>query len=189
MNPALLIFALIAYLAYQNAGASPSSTPDVNSTPDGAPASSDLTSVVSTAVSDVIGALQLWKYDPRGNQYDSAFNAAEAQYGLPAGMLRRVAWQESRFDPLAVSPVGALGLMQFMPSTAASLGVNPADPFSSITGAAKYLASLYRQTGTWTLALAAYNWGIGNVNNYGIAQAPAETRQYVASITADLGIA
>lgn len=142
-----------------------------------------------TAVVAVEQAVGVWKYDPRGNVYDDTFNAAEASYGLPAGMLRRVAWQESRFNPDAQSPAGAQGLMQFMPATAASFGIDPLDPVASINAAAKYLASLYNQTGSWSNALGSYNWGVGNVLRKGLANAPAETQEYVSSITTDLNIA
>lgn len=130
----------------------------------------------------------VWKVDPRGNQFDPYFTAAEQRNGLPAGLLRRMAYQESRFNPSARSPVGAVGLMQFMPATAKDWGVNPLDPVSSIDGAGRYMAYLYRNTGTWTKALAAYNWGLGNVLRKGMAAAPAETLAYVA-IAADVGVA
>ena len=71
-------------------------------------------------------------------------------------------------------------------ATAQQLGINPLDPFQAIDGAGRYLASLYRQTGSWTEALAAYNWGIGNVNRRGIASAPTETRNYYTQILADV---
>jgi soluble lytic murein transglycosylase-like protein len=128
-----------------------------------------------------------WRLDPRGNKYDAAFTTAEHKHGLPAGLLRRMAYQESRFNPSAKSPVGALGLMQFMPATAAQFGINPLDPFASIEAAGKYMASLFRQTGSWTGALAAYNWGIGNVLKKGLGRAPNETVAYM-SMAADVGV-
>lgn len=149
----------------------------------------NVVSVFKNAAVGLENTLQVWKYDPRGNAYDAWFYDAETSYGLPAGMLRRVAWQESRFDPAAISPAGAVGLMQFMPSTAAYLGFDPNDPKASIYAAAKYLRGLYNQTGSWTGALASYNWGVGNYLQYGLAAAPAETQQYAANITSDLGIA
>jgi soluble lytic murein transglycosylase-like protein len=129
-----------------------------------------------------------WKVDPRGNKYDAQFLATEKQYGLPSGLLRRMAYQESRFNPLARSPVGALGLMQFMPKTAAQFNINPLDPVQSIKAAGLYMSQLYRQTGTWSAALAAYNWGIGNVKNKGLAKAPAETLAYM-KMAKDVGVA
>ncbi len=81
-------------------------------------------------------------------------------------------WQESRFDPAAVSPAGAMGLMQLMPGTAAGLGLsNPHSPEQSITGGVRYLAEQYRKLAEirphgsrLRFALAAYNGGRGYVN-------------------------
>lgn len=81
-------------------------------------------------------------------------------------------WQESRFDPMAVSPAGAMGLMQLMPGTAAEMGVtNPHSPVQSINGGVRYLAQQYRRLSEippygsrLRLALAAYNGGRGYVN-------------------------
>jgi len=85
--------------------------------------------------------------------------------------------------------VGALGIAQFMPATAADLGIDPLDPFQAIDGAGRYLASLYRMFGNWTQALAAYNWGAGNVQRKGLTNAPAETVAYYSSILADVNAA
>jgi len=114
---------------------------------------------------------------------------AETEHGIPPGLLVRQAWQESRFNPNAVSPAGAKGLMQFMPATAAEWGVSVFDPASSADGAGRYMAWLYGRTGSWSLALAAYNWGIGNVLKKGMSAAPKETRDYVAEIGGLLGLA
>jgi len=75
-----------------------------------------------------------------------------------------------------------------MPATAAEMGIDPLDPFAAIDAAARYLRSLYRQTGAWDKALAAYNWGIGNVQRKGIARAPTETQNYFRQILADIGL-
>lgn len=130
----------------------------------------------------------VWKIEPRGNKYDALFMAAEKANGLPAGLLRRMAYQESRFNPSARSPVGALGLMQFMPATAKQFGIDPLNPAQSIAAAGKYMAQLYKQAGSWRAAVAAYNWGIGNVLRKGIAAAPAETVAYM-QIASDVGVA
>ena len=143
---------------------------------------------IKTGAVKVQTALGTWKIDPRGNQYDAAFTAAERKYSLPAGLLRRMAWQESRFNKDAKSPVGALGLMQFMPATARSFNLNPLDPFASIEAAGKYMAQLFKATGTWSKAVAAYNWGVGNVLKKGIAAAPKETIAYM-QIAVDVGVA
>lgn len=120
--------------------------------------------------------------------YLSAFRAAESAHGLPAGLLSRVAAQESAFNATARSRAGAIGLMQFLPATAADLGVDPLDPFSSIAGAARYLRQLFDRHGSWQSALAAYNWGTGNLARKGFAAAPPETRRYVAAIAGDVGV-
>ena len=73
-----------------------------------------------------------------------------------------------------------------MPATAAEWNVNPFDAASAADGAGRYMAWLYSKTGSWTLALAAYNWGIGNVTRKGMDNAPTETRNYVAEINADV---
>lgn len=132
----------------------------------------------------------LWKIDPRGNKYDPAFVAAETANGLPAGLLRRMAYQESRFNPAVRSPAGAIGLMQFMPATAAAYGLNPLDPVASINAAGKMMLSLHKQFGRWDYALAAYNWGSGNLTKYlaGKRTMPAETVAYMAQAS-DLGLA
>lgn len=122
------------------------------------------------------------------------FDVAEQKYNLPRGMLSRVAYQESRFrrdiiDGETRSSVGASGLMQFMPATAAEWGVKLDDGSAAddIDGAARYLRYLFVRLGSrWDLALAAYNWGIGNVQRKGVARAPKETREYVAGILGDL---
>ncbi len=132
-----------------------------------------------------------WKIDPRGNKYDAQFDAAEKKYSLPKGLMRRMAYQESRFNPSAKSPVGALGLMQFMPATAKEFGIDPLNPAQAIDAAGKYMSSLYRQAGSWTAALAAYNWGIGRVLKFQkgiIKKMPDETIAYL-KIAEDIGVA
>src|SRR6185312_6930209 len=74
--------------------------------------------------------------------------------------------QESGFNPNAISPAGAVGIAQFLPSTAAGLGINPYDPIAALKGAAQYMANYARlYGGDYAKALAAYNAGSGTVNN------------------------
>ncbi|MGH3497795.1 MAG: transglycosylase SLT domain-containing protein [Nocardioidaceae bacterium] len=116
---------------------------------------------------------------------DSLFAQAGAKYGVDPSLLAAVAKQESGFDPSAVSPAGAQGLMQLMPSTAAGLGVsNPFDPTQAVNGAAKLLGSLQREFGSTPLALAAYNAGPGAVHRYGGIPPYPETQSYVRSVLA-----
>ena len=123
-----------------------------------------------------------------GVPYADLFNQASAEYGVDAKLLAAVARQESGFNPSAKSPAGAEGLMQLMPSTAASLGVaNPLDPAQAVDGGARLLAQLMQKFGSTQLALAAYNAGPGAVMRYhGVPPYP-ETQNYVKSIMAMLG--
>ena len=114
--------------------------------------------------------------------YADLFARAGSRYGVDPSLLAAVASQESGFDSRAVSSAGAQGLMQFMPSTAAGLGVNPLDPSSAIDGAARYLSSLTRQFGSTDLALAAYNAGPGTVSRYGGIPPYGETQNYVRAV-------
>lgn len=134
-----------------------------------------------------------WTPPAAAAPYLNTIAAAEARHGLPRNLLARLLWQESRYRPDIIngavrSPAGALGIAQFMPATARDLGVDPLDPAAAIEAAARYLAGLYRRFGNWREALAAYNWGQGNVARQGIAAAPAETRGYFTSILSDLGL-
>lgn len=117
-----------------------------------------------------------------GVPYANLFTQAANRHGVDASLLAAMASQESSFNASAVSPAGAQGLMQFMPSTAASLGVNPLDPSSAIDGAARYLSSLTRQFGSTDLALAAYNAGPGTVSRYDGIPPYAETQNYVRAV-------
>lgn len=113
-------------------------------------------------------------------------NAAAEKYNLPSSLLSAVIDQESGFQPNAVSNAGAMGLMQLMPSTAASLGVtDPLDPASNIDGGAQYLRQLLnRFSGNVPLALAAYNAGPNAVASYGGIPPYPETQAYVKNIMA-----
>jgi soluble lytic murein transglycosylase-like protein len=118
-----------------------------------------------------------------GIPYAGLFTAAGAKYGVSPAVLAAMASQESGFNASAVSSAGAEGLMQFMPSTAAGLGVNPLDPASSVDGAARYLSGLTGRFGSTSLALAAYNAGPGTVSRYGGIPPYAETQNYVRAVT------
>ena len=118
--------------------------------------------------------------------YDAAFTAAERKYGLPTGLLSAVAKQESGYNPGARSSAGAVGLMQFMPSTAKGMGIDPSDPAQAIDGAGKLLASHVKTFGSVSLALAAYNAGPGNVRKYGGIPPFSETQNYVKKILGTL---
>ncbi len=117
-----------------------------------------------------------------GVPYANLFTQAASRHGVDASLLAAMASQESGFNASAVSPAGAQGLMQFMPSTAAGLGVNPLDPSSAIDGAARYMSSLTQQFGSTDLALAAYNAGPGTVSKYGGIPPYSETQNYVRAV-------
>lgn len=130
-------------------------------------------------------------------KWTPALAAAEQCYGLPAGLLVRQAQEESSFLSANIngtnpSSAGALGILQLEPAYFAS--VRAPVPFSDaatsaqIAQAAQEMARLYGLYGSWALALAAYNWGEQNVNNWlGTGGAlPPETVKYVSDIVADV---
>lgn len=117
------------------------------------------------------------------NGYAPVINAAAQRNGVDPKLVNAVAAVESGYDPEAISPAGAVGIMQLMPETAAWLGVNPYDPVSNIEGGAKLLGSQLRQyNGDLTRALAAYNAGAGAVEQYGGIPPYEETRDYVQRV-------
>lgn len=166
----------------------------IDGTPD-APADPGLfASVIDSASSlgdTVKASIGLW-HPPAA--YAQAIDDAEVANGLPHDLLARLLYQESHYRADIISgrtrsPVGAAGIAQFMPATAKRFGIDPLDPFQAIPAAARYLALLYGQFGNWAEAVAAYNWGEGNVARKGLDHAPAETRTYYTSILSDVGIA
>jgi soluble lytic murein transglycosylase-like protein len=110
-----------------------------------------------------------------------------AKYDISPALLEAVVWQESRWNPAALSPAGARGLAQLMPGTARAMGVDPGDPQANLEGGARYLRlQLDAFGGDVEKALAAYNAGPGRVAEAGGIPAIRETRAYVASIMARL---
>jgi soluble lytic murein transglycosylase-like protein len=106
------------------------------------------------------------------------------RHGLDPALVLALASVESGFQPKAVSPKGAQGLMQLMPATAASLGVADAlDPETNLEGGSRYLAELITlYEGNLTKALAAYNAGPGAVKRHGGVPPYRETRAYVKKV-------
>jgi len=130
---------------------------------------------------------------PRSEYVEMARKAAQ-QMGINADIYLRQIKQESGFNPDAVSPVGAIGIAQFMPATAAGMGIDPHDPGQALCGGAKLMANQLKEYGgNYAKALAAYNAGGG-----GVASAvrrcgenfrpclPTETRNYLAVILAGM---
>jgi hypothetical protein len=113
------------------------------------------------------------------------FSQLERQHGLPSGLLDAVWAKESARGKQMRSPVGAMGHFQFMPATAKEYGLtNPDDLTQSAGAAAKMYGNLLKQYGgDLPKALAAYNWGSGNLERKGLDRAPAETRDYIATIS------
>jgi hypothetical protein len=108
------------------------------------------------------------------------------RYQLPEAFFARLIWQESRFDPAAISPAGAEGIAQFIGSTARLRGLgNAFDPASALQKSAEYLRELQLKYGNLGLAAAAYNAGEGRISRVVNANAgvPFETRNYVSIIT------
>ncbi|MCR1298814.1 lytic transglycosylase domain-containing protein [Enterobacter kobei] len=118
------------------------------------------------------------------------FNKLESLYQLPAGLLKSVAITESGGNQFAMSGAGAKGLFQFMDGTARDMGLrgnDVFDPEKSAQAAAKYLSQLLRQNGgDLSKALASYNWGIGNVQRYGMGLMPQETRNYIPKVMSNM---
>jgi soluble lytic murein transglycosylase-like protein len=115
---------------------------------------------------------------------DAYVTEAATKYGVDPILVRAVAWQESRFRGSAVSPKGAIGVMQLMPGTASWLGVNPHNPRDNIFGGVAYLSTLLdRFGGDVRLALAAYNAGPEAVARHRGIPPYRETQNYVKAIS------
>jgi hypothetical protein len=116
---------------------------------------------------------------------DTIFEEAAVKYNVPVNLLKAIGKAESNFNEKAVSRCGAQGVMQLMPATAASLGVNDTfDAKQNIMGGARYISGLLKKyNGNTSLALAAYNAGMNNVSKYGGIPPFKETQNYVVKVT------
>ena len=149
----------------------------------GKPAVSELSSALDPKDTDVTF---IKPQDVLIGQVCERLATAAQQHGLPVDFLARLIWQESRFNPRAVSPVGAQGLAQFMPRTAVEYGLqDPFDPLAALPASARFLRALHDQFGNLGLAAAAYNAGAGRIQNWLARRGklPEETRNYVKIIT------
>lgn len=161
-------------------GPSPSASKPRNK-PTPKPAAPKPTAPQSSAPKPAFESSRSTRRGPQG--FDDIIEEASEAYDVPFGFIKAVIRVESAFRPEAVSPVGAMGLMQLMPRTAASLNVTDAyDPRQNIYGGAKFLRILIdRYDGDINLILAAYNAGDVAVKRYGGIPYP-QTRDYVASV-------
>ena len=130
-----------------------------------------------------IDGLSILPSQSKGELQEMAAAAAQ-RHGVDPTLFNALVEQESGFNPMARSRVGALGLTQLMPGTASELGVtNPTDPAQSLDGGARYLSQMMQKFGNDPrLALAAYNAGPGAVTRYGGVPPYTETRNYVDRI-------
>ena len=117
------------------------------------------------------------------NTVEQIIQIEAAEKGVPVKLIKAVIETESSNNRYAVSPVGAMGLMQLMPDTAKRFNVsNVFDPKQNIRAGVSYLSLLKRQFGTWALALAAYNAGERKIEKYGGIPPYKETQDYVVKI-------
>ena len=141
----------------------------------------------ATVIPDV--AVTVLKDNGWSGQYAKAMVEIARANDISPHLLEAVVWQESRWNPGAVSRAGAIGLAQLMPGTARDLGVDPRDPIQNLSGGARYLRQqLNRFDGNVEKALAAYNAGPGRVMTAGGIPSIPETQAYVRAIVARLAV-
>lgn len=146
-------------------------------------ASSDFSSVLTNATDAYSGSTTC------SEDLSAIFDEAANTYGVSSTLLKSIARAESNFNTSAVSSAGAVGIMQLMPATAASLGVTDSyDAYQNIMGGANLISQLLaRYNGDTSLALAAYNAGSANVDKYGGIPPFSETQNYVQKVLSYMG--
>lgn len=133
--------------------------------------------------SNISNKINRVKYENFTN-YNSIIHEKAEIYNIDPSLIRAIIETESNWNSFAISPKGAMGLMQLMPSTASNMNVhNPFNPEENIEGGTRYLKYLLeRFKGDLTLALAAYNAGPNAVEKYGYIPPYTETQQYVSKV-------
>ncbi len=122
-------------------------------------------------------------HKPKAFNLEDLIHKESSKKGLDPDLVKAIIKAESNFNPRAESPKGAMGLMQLMPSTADSLGVeNPFNPAQNIKGGTNYLKDLLRVFKDKDLAIAAYNAGPGAVKKHGGIPPYSETINYVKKV-------
>jgi hypothetical protein len=123
------------------------------------------------------------KYSQGQQNFEPMIKEASEMEGVDPALIRAVIQVESGWNPMAVSPAGAQGLMQLMPDTAAELGVKDSfDPHQNIEAGTRFVKRLLdRYQGNLKLALAAYNWGSGNLER-NPDTLPGETKEFIARV-------
>jgi len=121
---------------------------------------------------------------PLKKTYDPIVSASAYRHSIPVDLVHSIIRAESNYNPNAVSPKGAMGLMQLMPETAQAYGVsNPFDPSQNVEGGVKYLKDLIKLFGrTTSKVLAAYNAGQEAIKKYGGVPPYRETRNYIQRV-------
>lgn len=115
-------------------------------------------------------------------KYCDAITNYSRIYGVPKNLVISVIKNESGFNPSAVSPKGAKGLMQIMDSNSQYYGIDPFNPNQNINTGVQMLSKLIKKYESIPLALAAYNAGEGNVSKYGGIPPFKETKDYVKNV-------
>jgi soluble lytic murein transglycosylase-like protein len=141
--------------------------------------------LISEPLSDAVLAAPTTGWRNRAAAYSDLINEAAHRAKINPALLRAVIAVESAFDPQALSPKGAQGLMQLRPATARRYGVHhPFDPRDNLQGGASYMRDLLKRYGNdLELALAAYNAGEDAVERFGRTIPPfPETRAYVPAV-------
>lgn len=129
-------------------------------------------------------SLGLFALSSPGGAYDSVIQAVARKYDVPSDLIHSIIKAESNYDPNAISPKGAVGLMQLMPETARQYGVKDRfDPIENIEGGVRYLKDLVKLYNRRTnLVLAAYNAGQEAIKRYGGIPPYPETIQYIERV-------